>query len=231
MSCFCKTPSKTVSKGDICCCVCGVVFGPEDVVNIDSQSKRSLFLRKYPGSKHEYKPKHAKRLHIENSVINVISSICGKLLLPRAMEDDVWAAYNELRAMYLQRPNAAAFAIYRVVRLNDLPILDDEIVSTIQAMFKVRRAPRYLAVMSEVHKLKMISPKSYLLTDTRRTMSSRYYLLIHVQMATKKYPKIPADFLLLKAEPIFNASKTVSNADTRAKRAVSHALVKLGVKQ
>ena len=227
MSCYCPTPSKTISKGEILCCKCGVVFGSEDVVNLESQAKLSLYLRNTKGSTSDYQPEHAKKLHVHNSVdINIMSDTCGKLQLPSALEDDIWRVYQELRKMYMQRPNAAAYAIYRAVRLNDLPILDEDIIKKIQMTFQVLRVPSYLTVMSEVNKLNMVSPKSYLLTDRRRTKSTRYHLLIHVQRACKKNPHIPFDILLTDAEPRFNARLT-ANADTRAKRAVFTALTKL----
>ena len=231
MLCLCKTPSKTVSDGEICCRKCGVVFGLEDVVTVESKAKLSLFLRQTTGSTTTYKPenKSNKRIQNDDNDLNVLSAVCGKLQMPRSLEEDVWTAYNELRNMFMQRPNAAAFAIYRAIRLNDLAILDKDVIDTIMMMFRVQRVPQYLAVTSEVSKLVITSSKSYLLTDDRRTKSERYYLLVHVKQATRDHPEIPADLLLKNAEPRFNVS-TISNADTRAKRAVTQTLIRLGVK-
>ena len=225
----CKTPTKITLENEICCGNCGTVFGYEDTVGIESPAKLSLFLRESTGTKNEPSPKHTKRLHIHKDDINVVSSVCSKLELPRAFEDDVWVAYKELRKYSVQRPNAVAFAIYRAVRLNDLPILDNDIKNAIEVLFNVQRVPDYLAVMSEVNKIEKTSPGSYLLTDKRRTKSSRYYLLTHVKRATRKHKTVPFDLLLSYAEPRFNVS-TFGNVDTRAKRVVSQILIKMNIK-
>ena len=229
MLCLCKKPTTITSDGDVLCCKCGKVFGQEDIVNPESPAKLSLALRKIKGTKNEPNPKHTKRLHIYKDDLNVVSSVCSKLNLPRAFEDDVWVAYKELREYSMQRPNSVAFAIYRVVRLNDLPILDSDIKNAVEVLFNVQRVPDYLAVMSEVNKIEQSKPGSYLLTDKRRTKSSRYYLLTHVKRATRKHKNVPFDLLLSYAEPRFNVS-TFGNIDTRAKRVVSQILVKMNVK-
>ena len=230
VSCLCGTMSlKTTPDGEICCRQCGVSFGYGTANQSESPSKLSLILRNsVGGGKSKFKPENTKRLHIHNSDMPIVSDTCSKLELPRATEEDVWLAYNELRARGMSKPNSAAFALYRVIRLNDLPILDMEVVSRIQMTFHVQRVPTYLAVMSEVNKLSISFSRSYLITDPRRVQSSRYYLKIHVKKTCMRHRSIPFDFLLQRAERIFNSSR-IPNLDTRAKRAVEQVLAKLGM--
>ena len=225
---------KTTPDGEICCRQCGVSFGYKAATQPESPSKLSLILRNsVGGGKTDFKPENTKRLHIHSSDMSVVSDTCNKLGLPQAAEDDVWLAYNELRGHGMSKPNSVAFALYRVIRLNDLLILDQEAVSRIQITFHVQRVPEYLAVMSEVSKLNISSSRSYLITDPRRVQSSRYYIKTHVKETCAKYKKmnidIPFDFLLKRSEPIFDSSR-IPNLDTRAKRAVEQELMDLGLK-
>lgn len=213
----------------MCCRHCGVSFGYENATQAESPSKLSLLLRNsVGGKKSKYKPEHAKRLHIHSSDMSVVSDTCSKLQLPRAAEEDVWTAYNELRNYGLSKPNSVAYAIYRVVRLKDLPILDEDVIELVQMTFQVKRVPTFLAVRSEVSKLRMSSPRSYLITDPRRTQSDIYYLRVHAKKACRRHRNIPYDLLMSYAEPGFVVSR-IPNLDTRAKRVVLRVLVRLKV--